>query len=408
MSLPKTAKDALYEGRYSDALVLLDARLVTSPQDIEALCDRALCWYQLGLPQELNKDLTHAYQLLMADPVVSLTNFSHIIFVVKLMEEKGLFTEAAKLLQVTWDEELTVKQSQMLKIQQLRLAAETKDLALIKNLYASVIAGINHSLNFEIEREHALMLADFVTMGFPQALERYQMALSHNLCAADKSFLNGEILELAILSKNFDIIPSLNIDLSVEGGYEKLQATMALAFANSAQDFEISPLRLEKTFSLVSMLRLLRQALLLFPQSLHKDSRLERFKFHVQSLTHKSVQENFLAPLYLNDIPSKVIAQSDRQTITINGTEKTFKSKLFWQLLPLFQSASKDVGFDDVVLALYQETPNMQHFDRLRVSLIRLNKEFEMHFNIKAIFKLSKTKLSILVPVIITADEVSK
>ncbi len=404
MSLPKTAKDALYEGRYSDALVLLDAQLKATPHDIEALCDRALCWYQLGLPQELSKDLSHAYQLLMADEIVSLGHFSHIIFVAKLMEEKGQFAEAIQLLQAAWDEPLSVKQSQMLKIQQLRLAVEANDLVLIKSLYASVIAGTNHSLNFEIEREHALMLADFATMGFTQALERYQLALTHNLCAADTSFLKGEILELAILSKNHGIIPSLNIDSALEGEYEKLQAAMALAYANKAQDFELYPLRLEKTLSLVAMLRILRQALLLFPHSTKKESRLERFKFHVQSLTHKAVQENFRAPLYLNDIPNKLIAQAQRQTVTINGTEKIFKSKLFWQLVPLFSSETKDVAFDKVIAALYQETPNMQHFDRLRVSLIRLNKDFDMHFNIKSIFKLNKTKLSLLIPLSISEE----
>ncbi|QDK45763.1 hypothetical protein DOM22_11700 [Bdellovibrio sp. ZAP7] len=404
MSLPKTAKEALYEGRYSDALVLLDAQLKATPQDIEALCDRALCWHQLGLPQELDRDLHQAHQLLTGHDLAARENFSHFIFVAKLMEEKGLYSEAIQLLSVIWDEPLSIKQMQMLKIQQLRLATETRDLPLIKSLYASVVAGTNHSLNFEIEREHALMLADFVIFGFEQALERYQMALTHDLSAADISFLKGEIMELAILSKNFEVIASLNPDSALEGEYEKLQAAMGLAFINKAQDFEFSTLRLEKTLSLVSMLRVLRQAVLLFPQSPLRESRLERFKFHVQRLTHKTVQENFLAPLYLNNIPSKVIAQADRQTVTINGSEKIFKSKLFWQLLPLFSADSKEVAFDDVITALYEETPNIQHFDRLRVGLTRLNKDIEMHFNIKSFFKLSKTKLSLLIPITITAE----
>ncbi|WP_413586989.1 tetratricopeptide repeat protein [Bdellovibrio sp. HCB274] len=407
MPLPKTAKEALYEGRYKDALVLLDAQLAASPQDIEALCDRALCWYQLGLPQELNKDLTAAYQLLSSDEVASLANFDHIIFVAKLMEEKGQFLEAIKLLQITWDESLSAKQSQMLKIQQLRLATETKDIAQIKSLYASVIAGSNHSLNFEIEREHALMLADFTMMGFAQAKERYQLAISHGLSPADKSFLKGEILELAVLAGQPEEIASLEVTSDLEGEYEKIQAAMALAFLKKQNDFEISVLRLEKTLSLVSMLRILRQALLLFPQSPQKDSRLGRYKLHVQSITHKSVQESFLSPLYLNDTPDEILAQPERQTIKIKGTEKIFKSKLFWQLLPLFQNGSKEVSFDEAITALYQEAPNLQHFDRLRVSLLRLNKEFEMQFNIKTVFKLSKTKLSLLIPVN-TTEEVSQ
>ena len=67
--------------------------------------------------------------------------------------------------------------------------------------------------------------------------------------------------------------------------------------------------------------------------------------------------------------------------------------------MPLFKGTKKDIPLDEVIQHIYQEVPNMQHFDRLRMGVSRLNTSVKASTDIEAIFKISKNSLTLLLNV---------
>ncbi len=390
------AKISFYEGSYHKALPLLEACKVIDPTNLEALSDLALCYYHLGLPTACEKTLDEAVLRLQSRMSLLPTEdcLNHGILFAKLFEERALLGKALDLLISLEKLSLSEKQAQILRIQQLRLFIEKQDRRSASLIYSQVVQGLHHSLSFEIEREHILLLADSFLFGFEQSAERFSYLMSQNLCPVDRNFIVSEMLELAILSARFDFLAKHSPDLKNENEYEQLQAQLVMAFLNEQfPQFHIT--RLEKTLSRMSLLRILRQALFLFP----KDSRYAqwalRFRFHCHQIPDKELRQKFLNLFPAEEL--KVLIKKDLKLIYSQGIEMHVESHLFWQMIELFSLENKEVSLDQAVQIIYREIPNEQHFDRLRMAVSRLNGQLKNKFSIDAFFKVTKSKVQLLV-----------
>lgn len=194
-------KTYLYEGSYIKALDTLQNYLKAQPDDIGALCDIMLCFYQLGLQTDLDNYIDRCMPLFKehAKQFSSQKNIDNGIFVTKLLEERGSHIEAMEILSLL-RVNLTPKQERALDIQALRLSVELRDEKLTRKLYTKVLRGVDHNLSFEIEREHSLLLADMFIFGFQAAQERFEYISRKSIGKPNLEFLISEITEQAILS----------------------------------------------------------------------------------------------------------------------------------------------------------------------------------------------------------------
>lgn len=391
----------LYEGSYLKALETLQACHMLAPQDLDVLCDIALCLYQLGLQSELDLTLQKCRNLfqILTPTLASQKDLDHAIFLAKLYEDKALYAQALELLSTPRSTQLSPWQEQSLRIQLLRVSVEMQDLKHSKELYSEVLSGTEHNLSFEIEREHALMLADCALFGISQAQERFEYALTHNLSPADQSFLKSEFAELAILNKRMDLLQKLQLLQDSESAYEKEQAKLVSSHLSDERSLAFSIIRLEKILSPMSLLRLLRQALLLFPESPQLEAWTERYKFHSMNLPTRPLQDQFLTYLYATkEVPQHLQVNARRKVILLNGRELSVKSKLFWQLLKAFPENQLETSIEKVISLVYEEVPNAQHFDRLRIGIYRLNDTLEKSCDLKGLFRITKHTVTLSIP----------
>ena len=385
------AKTRLYQNSYLKALELLQAYDQQLPEDLDVLCDIILCLYQLGMQKEMSQQVLKALTLLKQQ-----SNKRDIhnpaIFLAKIQEEQGLYSAAQETLSWVQSSALNPKQKKDLDIQMLRLSVELQDYKAAKELYDNVIFGIEHSLNFEVEREHALLLADALLLGFPAAKERYDYILSKKPSLADLHFLKGEMAELTILNKRFAELEAFRIDEELQNSYEKEQAKLIKCYLSGQSNPDFSVVRMEKILSMMSLLRLIAQAILLFPQADGREQWIERYRFHILKLPLKAIQG-----IYLNRIATRedrVLADFQSKVFTINGKEVALKNALLWDLLRSFASGQQEKSLDDVISDIYNEQPNTQHFDRLRIGIYRLNSLLAEKAQLPPLFQISKHKVT--------------
>lgn len=393
------AKIYLYEGSYLKALNPLQASLIHDPTRLSALCDLALCHYQLGLHSALQENLEAAYELLTSElhTLQVQAALDAAIFVAKLFEELGRIDEALQLLEQISKLALSAKQQQAIYIQKLRLATEIGDISFVKSLYGVITSGTQHTHNFEIEREHSLLLADCLLFGLPQAMERFGYLNELYLVAPDKAFLQSEIAEHIVLQGAHHHLATLKLAENSEAEYEKHQARLIKSFLAKEKNSPLSVIRLEKTLSLVSLLRLLRQSLVLFPLSDDIETVKARYRFHCSLIPSKKLQIQLSQFLKDTNVHTMII-NTTRKSLVIGNKEVPVKAALFWQLIPLFNDQKTEASLDEVIQAIYQEEPNLQHFDRLRMGVSRLNAALKTSTDIDGIFKVSKTTVTLLVP----------
>lgn len=394
------AKIQLYLGKYLRALDPLQASLVHNPSHLTAHCDLALCYYQLGLHSQLSETLITTQNLLTEQAaLLDLQEaIDNAIFIAKLFEELGRPEEALVLLDHISTHSPSPKQLQSLNIQRLRLTLECGDMKQATILYHQVVGGTEHTLNFEIEREHSLLLADCQIFGARHAFDRFHYLMEQNIVTEDRHFLASEMAEQLVVAGNILELKDLSLNINSESEYEKNQARLIAAFL-AKTPMPLSPVRMEKILSPVSFLRLMRQVLKLFPEALETQTLLSRYRFHCAQLPSKKMQEMFLKSFRQDAHETTAIVDYGSRSLQVSGKQIPVKASLFWQLMPLFKGKKKDIPLDEVIQHIYQEVPNMQHFDRLRIGVSRLNTSVKASTDIEAIFKVSKNSITLLLNV---------
>lgn len=384
----------LYEANYISALHILETLTRINPQDLSLACDKMLCLYHLGFQKELQSELEHRIHEYNNNGVVS--KIGPAIFMAKLLEEMGHFKQAKDLLTKVDYKCITLIQLQSLRIQLLRLHYEIGHVDEVKVLYTQVIKGQEHNQDFEIEREHALMLADSLLYGFEHAFERYKYLQSQNLVPADFHFLRSEIIEQIIIHNKFELLSLVSTKEDPQESYEQQQLKLVQAYLVQNKSFKPSIIMLEKILSPISLLRYLRQYFFLFKNQHDGNGLYARYKFHCQNLQSKYLKEKFNLTLENVNKDQSIELDIQKRHVRVNNLNIKINTSFFWRLIQLFPNDQVDIAFETTICALFQEDLNAQHYDRLRVAISRLNKEFDLKFKIGPLFKFNKDRITLL------------
>lgn len=384
----------LYEANYISALSILQTLTYIKPQDLNLACDKMLCLYHLGFQKELQSELEK--NVLEYNKIDSISKIGPAIFMSKLLEEMGHFKQAIDLLKKIDFKNITFKQLQSVRVQLLRLHFEMGHSDEVKELYTQVIKGQEHNQDFEIEREHALLLADSLLYGFEQAFERYKYLQLQNLVPADLHFLRSEIMEQMIIHNKFELLSLINIQDEPQESYEHQQLKLVRAFLAQNQSFKPSTIMLEKILSPISLLRYLRQYFFLFKNQ-HEESHIySRYQFHCQNLQSKYLKDKFNQIFENLNRDQAIELDPQKMQVSANNINLKINSALFWKLIQLFPANQTDISFENTTTALFQEDLNAQHYDRLRVAISRMNKEFDSKFKLGPLFKFNKNRITLL------------
>lgn len=392
------SKIHLYKNEYSHALSLLKQAEDQSFENLSIKADLCLCLYQLGFKSELHQKLeeikkdigTHIFKGDLNE------NFDAFLLLSKIFEEFGDLRTSQQILIQLEQLPLDSWQKQSIEIQLLRQAYEMKDTLQIEKLYNLLSRGINLSLNYSLEKEHALLLAGIELFGIRYGIEQYFTILHKPISASDQSFFTSEILEQILLSKHKDLLKNISIKIleKTESTYEIAIREIALAVLRSDTAIQIQLSRVEKEQPPLSLLRILRLLVINFPSDPQSEERQALFSLHLKALTDKKIQEQFRKSLSILTQAKKAIYDCKTKSISLEGKKIIVKNKLIQHLFECLQSRP-EVSPETLAQQFYAEELNAQHFDRIRIAIYRFNNQVKAEFLIDDLFIVRKNMIEI-------------
>lgn len=387
------AKVFLYKNNYQDALFLLKKLYTNDQNNLHILSDICLCLYQLGFLHELKEKIVEFKALIYGSDIESL--FDSVLLVSKLAEELGDFSFSQELLIILEKQDVDSVMTQTIQIQRLRLAVELSDLSEVKKIFSILNFGNSMNRSYEIEREHALLLASAELFGIDDAISRFINLDSNKMSLADRSFLASELLEKIILQGRFDLLDSADFMLLKDSNvlYEQTQFQLFQDFLQKKVNPNLNLPNLEKKIPKLSFLRLIRQCLFLFSEVRVQSLYRERFLYGVTSLPDLRLQRVLLNSISSVSKSKCVMVSFDRLSLSDGTKVVSFKKDhIIWKLLSILSSREK-ISIQEFVTLFYEEQLNSQHHDRIRVMLYRLNKALSREFLKGPIFQINKHSL---------------
>lgn len=407
-------KKALYAGEYALALKLIEAHKNTTPISLDLICDEMLCLYQLGLLENFERHLELSIQTLYALIETSPINklIDQAIFLSKLSVEVGRFDYASDLLELLNNQKLLPEQSKIIYIQKLRLYIESNLIEQAKVIYPRVALGPSSSQNFEVEREHALLIADAQLFGLESALDRFLRLVKTELCPADHSFLQSEMLDILITKGAIrHDLQSLTVTNSTQSVYEDLQIKMVKNFFKGLAPLSIKEINnYESQLGIMSQIRLIAQAILLSQNlGLNFQSLSARYQMLCEQIYPKNLRKFYLNKVFNEDLNLPIlICRPDKKSVQLDQGQKVFiKPKLFWDLLALFSPHQQGwvLPIDQAVKTIYQEIETPHHFDRLRIAIYRLNNLLSKSLHLPQVFSIAKSGIKISVRISVESNK---
>lgn len=387
------AKILLYEADYINSLGIFENLLKIAPNRLDIHADLCLCFYQLGLHDSLQKQLGLIKPLL---DKLSLGEVNELIFFSKLFEEFGDTDQSLLLLDQAMSLCNSKKQIQSIEIQKLRLLIELGELDKAGNLYSNITEGTAHNLNFEFEREHALFLADFHFFGIHAAIDRFRYLSEQKLCQSDLSFFQSELIEMMIESRKFEFIDVINLKDFNQSEYETQQLKMLGSWIkNEAPSISIN--RLEKTLTRVSLIRLLHQGLLLFPDLRNDAVYLGKLKLHIQGLPSSRLKAKWTEKIFNYSQNSNYTVSQSEFKISTDHQSWIIKNNIFWILIGLFKDTNQ-ASIELAIQAVYNQSLSVSNFDRLRMMISRLNQKLHAQ-GLPVFFKITKSHVHLCVEI---------
>lgn len=396
-------KICLFRGQYLRALDYFQLCSRIESEKIEVLSDLALCYFQLGLQSDLEEILSKIrIQIEKQLPRLNSTELlNNTIFCSKLLEECGHLLEAVEILNYNKNEDLNYSQNKVLLIQRLRLKTLLRQRDEVETLYFQVTSSIDKNLNFEIEREHALLHADYFLFGFKAAKSRYLEICQQPLSLADQSFILTEYLEMLILCQNIEALGTVNLDIASDSEYEKTMIKMVKTFLlNEKVNFQI--LSAEKKFTKLSLLRLIRIFTYLFPNEAVTEENIKRTDWHLAQIKIPQITTQFRILKTLSSRQEVVLSKLNQQ-IQFQNIKHQLHIDFFWKLIALMKLGQ--ISLTEIAKNIYREELNSQHYDRVRMSIYRINKEIENICGLVAFLKVTKSQVSFRKNIEVTINE---
>lgn len=364
------------------------------PTDLQVACDLALCYFQLGLQSDLELLVSEIVQKLTMQKatIESLEFFNTSVFCSKLLEEIGQVSLALKLLDFEADELISFQMKKMLKIQKLRLNVLLQKNIEVQSLYDQVLSSPDYHSHFEIEREHVLMLAESYLFNFDVAFKRYLQALQQDLSAADNSFFKTEMLEMAILNKRNELLEELGENVETQSEYEKELCKLVRRKLDGRPALNILDLnKLEKKLTRLSLLRLIRASALLFSANLSDLDYVKKVNWHLDKISEKNLKKQFDCVKLKKQ--STLNVNLEKRELKIEQTSMTEVPDLLWKLISVLDGGQ--ISLEDLAFELYNEEFNLNHYDRIRMSIYRVNKIMAQQTGLSALFHVSKSHVKL-------------
>jgi hypothetical protein len=384
------AKVLLYKNNYQDALFLLKRLYANDQSNLLALSDICLCLYQLGFLHELKEKVMEFRARIDSSNLANL--FDSVLLVSKIIEELGNLSLSQELLSFLEKQEIDSEQIQILQVQRLRLALELSDLPEVKKIFSMLNFGNSLNRSYDIEREHALLLASIELYGLEDAVHRYINLDLKKMSYSDRSFLVSELLEKIILYGQFDLLESIDFMVLKNSNslYELTQYQLIQDFFAKKNIPILNLPNLEKKIPTLSFLRLIRQCLFLFSEVRVQSLFRERFSHGVNSLPDRRLQRVFLGSISSISKTKRILVSFERLSLADGSKIVNFKKDhLIWKVLSILKCREK-ITVQEFVSLFYDEQFNSQHHDRIRVMLYRLNKSLVRELLRGPIFQINK------------------
>jgi tetratricopeptide (TPR) repeat protein len=376
-----------YSGQFTEAIEIFSEAKTIYGSHVGLLSDLSAAYYVKGdmqAAQRIRRELEDEY--LAAEPLLSEeSKVQTLIYLSKMREEDGEIAGALKALETALefcgdDKQLRIRVATQL----VRMTAMFEMRTELAQYYRDLIFYSGENQHFNIEIEHALMLAEDQLVGLSQATFRFNKLKEMNLNIQDLRLVFFDYAEIVLRRGQWNdelSVDSLRFDSKDLDGFEKAMQLFGLSLMAriSIQDLD----RLSKQLSFMGYLRV--AGINISRTQDEEEKRSMRLQILLLLESTDSVSKQLLLKRW-NSIKAFAPGISAPEAITLelleSSKEISFKSLSYsfarkenaWTLLLLLkQSAQLDLETiaHKIGIAEYDENA----FHRLRMIVTRLNKD---------------------------------
>jgi hypothetical protein len=285
-------------------------------------------------------------------------------------------------------------------VSQLRLHALLGNLSYLPPLYREVSL-LNHERpRFQIEKEHALCLADAKTFGVGQIRLRIERYLTDAQIPDDRILMLTELVEWC-LSENYEI-PLLFesfLNLAPKDSFESALQLLVLAHLNHTKGMDSktvsSLLRLTDQCSPLGQMRLLS---LIAHKAIDPSVREEiwnRWKLFSKGYP-PSCQKYFDKRWSQLNLSTKYTVQvTTAETLNVDGREFAIPRNPLFLWLVQNGNSQTPLFTEDIIRIYWKSEYNESYFFRLKTAILRFNRKLQNAFKGENIFILTKQELKL-------------
>ena len=378
------ARHQMLGGDYFNALKIMQSARHQYGPHVGLLSDLIAVLYALGRVEECNKmtlqlksELENNRRLLSKDSAAKTY-----LFIGKIFEEQGQvaeaiesYSEAAELATENFEVRLRAQ------AQLLRLLSFLGRRANLPELYQFCVKAQIESKNLLIEVEHALMLSEIILFGVHHAEARLQRLMtSESLSLADCHLLIADFSE-EVLRQGLDLssVKSYSEQISPKEAdeFEKI-----IFFMVQSPSFELGLSDLQKLMGRLPTLGLLRTLILNLKRS--HDSHIvneskRNFLFHLEGVSYES--KAMLLRKWQNELSDSAVILTynpDRSELSFNDRSTMIKAGSFAAKSISSFIGRSSIPIDEFIKQVFESSWDPSYYDRIRIALMRLNKDLSL------------------------------
>lgn len=374
-------KELMRSGKHIQALEIAEQAIIKYGKHVGLLCDITCCQYELGFFSSCAQTLSLTMkEFAQASEFLSQNSSRRTaLFIAKIAEELGDIQQSLNWLKKAKESVNTNEDLLWIEVQEIRILSFLgikKDLAKIL-LRTNIPRQGNYSIQVEVL--HSLMWTESCLVGFNQAYEIYKRLLTYDLTPSDCRLIHRDFLEICLRHNIQD-------PLIINKVVQKLERTDMLSFDRFL--IELSQNRKMNSdylynddLSVMQKIRILNIEI-----NLQRDSKKiidlkRKLNYLLKGLSSSSIK------LLKNIVTSEHLDHDI--TISVSSLSLTAQQAL---LLTAFQN-TLTLNIEEVVRQIWQEEFCDFHYDRLRMTIYKLNAIIQEHSG-SPLFKLSKLQLS--------------
>ncbi len=305
------------------------------------------------------------------------------IAIVKHFEEAGFISETIAFYESLVSRQLTDQNYLRTQAQLVRLYAIWNIKSSLATAYSQLLLLKPHELDASlyVEVQHSLLLAETALFGIDAGLKRLKHSFESQLDIYDQKLLLFDFCELAL--SMYGSIPPVDLSIIPESQLDPYEIEVK-ALLSGKKRLSLGPSDLPTNSLFRLMILAAKVGVLLSPNTLES----AMFLLHEQfaGKTKRFWRARF-QPLFSQQDSVEVSFRNHELNIE-NHIYSLANQKTLSELLSVICQHGPHVQLDVLTQSLYNESPNIQLLDRLRVNINRLNRMFEKELGIAKPFKI--------------------